>query len=334
MVNMLTDSSSPRTLHCNAQIFSLPGLSSREKLVYLVLKSYSKEQGSVVFPKNKTIARDASCSERQVIRITNRLVECGLLRKIERFNSKTGARIRNDYDLRPVSEYIPFKDDGDAETEEAELNAENTKYDTVACTSEKSGDSAHDTVSQNKKVPLCHGAHVMASQQEQVYLNNKKHIPPIAPKGGEGEEAVSETQDTEQAKPEAETEDFDLASSPSKAEKKKSKSRARLSDNPNPLDEWFEQQFWPNYPRHVDKKRARNTFMRVLAKARSPEEQKDWVRNMGVRLARYIHDVEGREEQYIKHPSTWLNAHDFSEPPEENEILRQEVFVRDGREAG
>ena len=165
-------------------------------------------------------------------------------------------------------------------------------------------------------------------------LNITRDKYPYSPQGGESEEAVSETQDTEQAKPETETEDFDLASSPSKAEKKKSKSRARLSNNPNPLDEWFEQQFWPNYPRHVDKKRARNTFMRVLARARSPEEQKDWVRNMGVRLARYIHDVEGREEQYIKHPSTWLNAHDFSEPPEENEILRQEVFVRDGREAG
>lgn len=332
MPNMLTDSSSPRTLHCNAQIFSLQGLSSREKLVYLVLKSYSKEQGSVVFPKNKTIARDASCSERQVIRITNRLVECGLLRKIERFNSKTGARIRNDYDLRPVSEYIPFKDDGDAEREEAELDAENTKCDTMSCTSEKTGDNAHDTVSQNEKVPQCHGVHVMVAQQEQVYLNNKKHIPPIAPQGGECEESVPGTQDTEQAEAADESESFDLTSLPSKGKNKKAGDWR--ANNPNPLDEWFERQFWPNYPRHVDKKRARNTFMRVLAKARSPEEQKDWVRNMGVRLARYIHDVEGREEQYIKHPSTWLNAHDFSEPPEESEILRQEVFVRDGREAG
>lgn len=149
-------------------------------------------------------------------------------------------------------------------------------------------------------------------------------LPPIAPHGGKCEESAMET-----TSPTEHTEAA-CGSSPSKGQEKKTK--IRRAENANPLDEWFEKQFWPNYPRHVDKKRARNAFMRVLAKARSPEEQKRWVINMGMRLARYIYDVKETEERFIKHPATWLNAHDFSEPPEENEILRTEVFVRDGGE--
>lgn len=66
--------------------------------------------------------------------------------------------------------------------------------------------------------------------------------------------------------------------------------------------------------------------MRVLSRAKTPEEQKQWVINMGVRLAKYIYDVRDAEERYIKHPATWLNAHDFAAPPEEDEVLRKEVY--------
>ena len=136
--------------------------------------------------------------------------------------------------------------------------------------------------------------------------------PPIVPQGDEN------------VPPAEGQEHFDLKGEPAKTEKPKAK--AEKAKNPNPLDSWFEDQFWKNYPRHVDKKRAREAFMRVLSKAKNPEEQRQWVIYMGIRLARYIHDVRDTEEKYIKHPSTWLNANDFSAPPEEDEVLRREVF--------
>lgn len=285
--------------HLDIQVMQYKGLSFYAKAIYALLTTYVDIRTRSWSVKAKTLAETAGISERQVRYALKELKDMGII--------TSEAVYKDGHQKASVYTLIGHNAQCFRETSVQEVQAENVP-DCTPC----------------RPTPAQYADRLRESILRETNT-------PIAPKGGEGEEAVSETQDTEQAKPEAETEDFDLASSPSKAEKKKSKSRARLSDNPNPLDEWFEQQFWPNYPRHVDKKRARNTFMRVLAKARSPEEQKDWVRNMGVRLARYIHDVEGREEQYIKHPSTWLNAHDFSDPPEENEILRQEVFVRDGR---
>ena len=288
--------------HLDIQVMQYKGLSFYAKAIYALLTTYVDIRTRSWSVKAKTLAETAGISERQTRYALKELKDMGII-TIE-------AVYKDGHQKASVYTLIGHNAQCFRETSVQEVQAENVPD----CTP-------------------CRGRPAQGADRLRESILRETNTP-IAPKGGEGEEAVLETQDTEEAKPEAETEDFDLASSPSEAEKKKSKSRARLSDNPNPLDEWFERQFWPNYPRHVDKKRARNTFMRVLAKARSPEEQKDWVRNMGVRLARYIHDVEGREEQYIKHPSTWLNAHDFSEPPEESEILRQEVFVRDGREAG
>lgn len=284
--------------HLDIQVMQHKDLSFYAKGIYALLTTYMDIRTRSWSVKVKTLAETARLSERQVRYALKELKDMGII--------TSEAVYKDGHQKASVYTLIGHNAQCFSETSVQEVQAENVPD----CTP-------------------CRGRPAQCADRLRESILRETNTP-IAPKGGEGEEAVSETQDTEQAKPEAETEDFHLASSPSKAEKKKSKSRARLSDNPNPLDEWFEQQFWPNYPRHVDKKRARNTFMRVLAKARSPEEQKDWVRNMGVRLARYIHDVEGREEQYIKHPSTWLNAHDFSEPPEESEILRQEVFVRDG----
>lgn len=288
--------------HLDIQVMQHKDLSFYAKGIYALLTTYMDIRTRSWSVKVKTLAETAGLSERQVRYALKELKDMGII--------TSEAVYKDGHQKASVYTLIGHNAQCFRETSVQEVQAENVP-DCTPC----------------RPTPAQYADRLRESILRETNT-------PIAPKGGEGEEAVLETQDTEQAEAQAETEDFDLASSPSKAGKKKSKSRARMSDNPNPLYEWFEQQFWPNYPRHVDKKRARNTFMRVLAKARSPEEQKDWVRNMGVRLARYIHDVEGREEQYIKHPSTWLNAHDFSEPPEENEILRQEVFVRDGREAG
>lgn len=287
--------------HLDIQVMQHKSLSFYAKGIYALLTTYMDIRTRSWSVKVKTLAETAGLSERQTRYALKELRNMGII--------TVEAVYKDGHQKASVYTLIGHNAQCFSETSTQEVQAENV----ADCT-------------QCSPTPAQYADRLRESVLRETNT-------PIAPKGGESEEATSETQNTEQAEAQTETEDFDLASAPSKAEKKKSKSRARVSDNPNPLDEWFEQQFWPNYPRHVDKKRARNTFMRVLAKARSPEEQKDWVRNMGVRLARYIHDVEGRDEQYIKHPSTWLNAHDFSEPPEENEILRQEVFVRNGGRA-
>lgn len=298
-------------LQMSADIQRSKALTPTEKAVYATLCLHCNDSifssYRDCFPSVKLIADETNCSVITVRRAIQSLKEHGVI-KVIRTRQKDGRQGSNRYVLmnKLSQEQQCIEDDS--------LDSQSINNNPVQ--------SIKNDVPEYQKVVT-----------GTIPKNYKNNIPPIAPKGGESEEATFETQNTEQAEAQTETEDFDLVSAPSKAEKQKSKSRARVSDNPNPLDEWFEQQFWPNYPRHVDKKRARNTFMRVLAKARSPEEQKYWVRNMGVRLARYIHDTESRDEQYIKHPSTWLNAHDFSEPPEENEILRQEVFVRNGGRA-
>ena len=252
------------------------------------------------FPSVQLIADETNCSVITVRRAIHNLKKYGAI-KVIRTRQKDGRQGPNRYVLMNKLPQQPSIEDDSLDSQSINNNPVQSIKNDVP--------KYQKVVSRN------------------IHKNNKKHIPPIAPQGGECEESVPGTQDTEEAEAADKSESFDLTSSPSKGKNKKAGDWR--ANNPNPLDEWFEQQFWPNYPRHVDKKRARNTFMRVLAKARSPEEQKQWVRNMGIRLARYIHDVADKEEQYIKHPSTWLNAHDFSEPPEENEILRQEVFVRD-----
>ena len=252
------------------------------------------------FPSVQLIADETNCSVITVRRAIHNLKKYGAI-KVIRTRQKDGRQGPNRYVLMNKLPQQPSIEDDSLDSQSINNNPVQ---------------SIKNDVPEYQKVV-----------SRNIHKNNKKHIPPIAPQGGECEESVPGTQDTEEAEAADKSESFDLTSSPSQGKNKKAGDWR--ANNPNPLDEWFEQQFWPNYPRHVDKKRARNTFMRVLAKARSPEEQKQWVRNMGIRLARYIHDVADKEEQYIKHPSTWLNAHDFSEPPEENEILRQEVFVRD-----
>lgn len=298
-------------LQMSADIQRSKALTPTEKAVYATLCLHCNDSifssYRDCFPSVKLIADETNCSVITVRRAIQSLKEHGAI-KVIRTRQKDGRQGSNRYVLMNK---LPKQQQS---IEDDSLDSQSINNNTV----------------QSIKNDVPEYQNVVGVT---IPKNYKDNIPPIAPQGGESEEAVSETQDTEHEKPkveaETETEDFCLdSSSPSKGKNKKAGDWR--ANNPNPLDEWFERQFWPNYPRHVDKKRARNTFMRVLAKARSPEEQKDWVRNMGVRLARYIHDVEGREEQYIKHPSTWLNAHDFSEPPEESEILRQEVFVRDG----
>ncbi|OUO91843.1 helix-turn-helix domain-containing protein [Cloacibacillus sp. An23] len=288
--------------HLDIQVMQSSSLSFYAKGIYALLTTYMDIRTRSWSVKVKTLAETAGLSERQVRYALKELKDMGII--------TSEAVYKDGHQKASVYTLIGHRAECFRKSSVQEVQAENGA-DCTPC----------------RPTPAPYADRLRESVLRETNT-------PIAPQGGEYEKPVPGTRDTEEVEAADESESFDLASPSSKAGKKKSKPRRAHADNPNPLDEWFERQFWPNYPRHVDKKRARNTFMRVLSKARNPDEQKQWVINMGVRLAKYIEDVRDRDEQYIKHPSTWLNAHDFSEPPEESEILRREVFVRDGREAG
>ena len=95
----------------------------------------------------------------------------------------------------------------------------------------------------------------------------------------------------------------------------------------NPLEEWFDK-FWEHYPKKADKKRAKRTFMAIFSRA-SPKKQRDRMENLILRLTRYIADRKDEDPKYTKNPTTWLNAHDYDEPPGEDEILYKPVWKRE-----
>ena len=83
----------------------------------------------------------------------------------------------------------------------------------------------------------------------------------------------------------------------------------------------FFDDFWKLYPRKADKKKARKAFGNVFKKVKKRDEYRKILDNMGEYLSLYIREVEGREQQYIKLGATWLNAQDFSCPPDNPEII-------------
>lgn len=125
-----------------------------------------------------------------------------------------------------------------------------------------------------------------------------KDIPPISPKGEERPEPSEEKEQT----------------SPEKAKD-------------NPLDEWFDK-FWEHYPKKADKKRAKRTFMAIFSRA-SPKKQRERMENLILRLTRYVADRKDEDPKYTKNPTTWLNAHDYDEPPGEDEILYKPVWKKE-----
>jgi len=125
-----------------------------------------------------------------------------------------------------------------------------------------------------------------------------KDIPPISPKGEDRPEPSEEKEQT----------------SPEKAKD-------------NPLEEWFDK-FWEHYPKKADKKRAKRTFMRIFSRA-SPKKQRERMENLILRLTRYVADRIDEDPKYTKNPTTWLNAHDYDEPPGEDEILYKPIWKKE-----
>ena len=72
------------------------------------------------------------------------------------------------------------------------------------------------------------------------------------------------------------------------------------------LDVEFEE-WWKIYPRHVDKKRARQAYQ-TARKSASAEELIQGAQ-------RYAAERVGEPEQYTKHASTWLNAEAWKNAP-------------------
>jgi hypothetical protein len=76
-------------------ILDVPDLSSSEKLVYIVLRSYVNPTDPTAFPAYETIAKKASLSRRRVIDIVKSLTEKGLIVKKHEFTVTNQRKIRN-----------------------------------------------------------------------------------------------------------------------------------------------------------------------------------------------------------------------------------------------
>jgi hypothetical protein len=75
-------------------------LSVYEKMVYIVLCSHAKKDGSA-FPSVKTIAREASCSERKVLEILNTVEKMNIISSGHRFSAE--STILNSFQGSPDS---------------------------------------------------------------------------------------------------------------------------------------------------------------------------------------------------------------------------------------
>ena len=76
-------------------ILEVPDLSSSEKLIYIVLRSYVNPTDPTAFPSYETIAKKASLKRRRTIDIVKSLVEKGLIKKEARLDVSKNRKIRS-----------------------------------------------------------------------------------------------------------------------------------------------------------------------------------------------------------------------------------------------
>ena len=81
---------------------------------------------------------------------------------------------------------------------------------------------------------------------------------------------------------------------------------------PDPFDAWFENEFWPLYPRKVAKKAAKE---KARAKGRTELERKQIMAGLKLQLR----DMTERERQFIPYPAVWLNQERYNDEPETQE---------------
>jgi hypothetical protein len=78
---------------------------------------------------------------------------------------------------------------------------------------------------------------------------------------------------------------------------------------PKATDAEFDQ-FYQAYPRHVARGAARKAFDRIIAGGKAT------VPDLVAGAKRYAAEKTGQDEQYTKHPATWLNAEGWSDEPQ------------------
>lgn len=91
----LKDDGQLRVFIVPVDILDVPGLTTSEKLVYIVLRSYVNPTSPTAFPAYQTIADKASLTRRRVIDIIKSLEEKGLIRKETRFTVTKNRKIRD-----------------------------------------------------------------------------------------------------------------------------------------------------------------------------------------------------------------------------------------------
>jgi hypothetical protein len=75
---------------------------------------------------------------------------------------------------------------------------------------------------------------------------------------------------------------------------------------PFDFETWFEQQFWPQFPKKVGKQAAKKLCKATIEGKRS-DGAKTTPDNMLAKLMRYSAAMTGKDPTYIKHPLTWIS---------------------------
>lgn len=98
-MEFLQDDGQLRVFIVPVDIMDVPGLSSSEKWVYCVLRSFVNPTDPTGFPSYETIAKKASLSRRRVIDIIKSLEEKGLIKKETRLTVTKDRKIKNTSNL-------------------------------------------------------------------------------------------------------------------------------------------------------------------------------------------------------------------------------------------
>lgn len=105
MANQLKDTL--RVFVVPTEILDMEELTTHEKMVYIVLRSYANSQDDTAFPSYDTIAKKASMHRRTAIKCVEKLVKLGLLVKEERKKVNKNGKISptsNLYTIRRPAE--------------------------------------------------------------------------------------------------------------------------------------------------------------------------------------------------------------------------------------
>jgi predicted transcriptional regulator len=165
-------------------VFKLPKceLSTYDKLVYAILCGHANRDGNAMLYV-RTIAEEASCSERQAQRALSNLETRGLL--VRKPQNHNGRQTFNIYEVYGFDEYIPLEP-GSGPAPEA-------KPEGHAAPGGQGAQDSHPCMSDTPRPPESHPRGDCESGLnnvfEQPFFNSpkKEHIPP-APQGGGREE--------------------------------------------------------------------------------------------------------------------------------------------------